>query len=256
MPKRINIIGSGWLAQPLAKDLQQAGHQVLVTTTQAEKINALHDQGLNAIAYQLGETAEEQLYACDVLIIAITCKDITAFQELMSQISTQQTKHIIYISSTSVYANNSTPHDEKSTELNNEHPLLATEKIIQQHPKSTVIRFAGLVGPKRHPGRFFAGGKTIKNPQAKVNLIHLDDCIGIIKTIIQQNAWGEVFNGCADNHQEKGEFYAAMVAQLGLPQPNIQKNTGQTSDKIILNHKVKTQLGYQFKYPDVMNIVF
>ncbi len=256
MPNRINIIGSGWLAQPLAKDLQQAGHQVLVTTTQAEKTHALQDQGLNAIEYQLGETAGEQLYACDVLIIAITSKDVKAFQILMSQISIQHTKHIIYISSTSVYTNNYTPHDEKSTELNYEHPLLAIEKIIQKHPKSTVIRFAGLVGPKRHPGRFFAGGKTIKNPNAPVNLIHLDDCIGIIKTIIQQNAWEEVFNGCADTHPEKGVFYPAMTAQLELPQPNIQKNTGQTSDKVILNQKVKTQLGYQFKYPDVFTMQF
>ncbi|MBW6351747.1 hypothetical protein, partial [Pseudomonas aeruginosa] len=39
-----------------------------------------------------------------------------------------------------------------------------------------ILRLAGLVGPSRHPGRFFAG-KSAPDGQHVVNLVHLQDVV-------------------------------------------------------------------------------
>jgi len=88
-----------------------------------------------------------------------------------------------------------------------------------------------------------------------VNLIHRDDCIGIIDAIIDQQAWGEVFNGCADTHPGKREFYTYARQLLDIPAPEFAHDAEQAF-KIVSNAKVKQLLDYQFMFPDVMKIDF
>lgn len=257
----ISIIGSGWLAQPLAKNFQHDGHQVTLTTTQLDKVNDLKQQGFNTLQYNLGDQLSDpsELFNADVLIIAVTSKDIEAFDILMDQVSEYPDLNIIYISSTSVYQshimNNKQNHDETSTALDHDNPTWKIEQLIQTHPSASIIRFAGLVGPGRHPGRFFSGDKVIKNPQAPVNLIHLDDCIGIIKAVIKKAAWNQIFNGCADTHPAKAEFYSHATALIGNPPPATASNS-ESSYKYIENQKVVKQLAYEFIYPDVFGMKY
>ncbi len=254
---KISIIGSGWLAQPLAQQLQVDGHQVTLTSTQSDKVQTLNDQGLNAIHYVLGEqlTEPNELFDTDIMIIAITSKDIDAFNLLMVQLQDHHCHHLIFISSTSVYQNNGHSHDEESLLLNHDNPLVTIERLIQQHPSATIIRFAGLIGPDRHPGHFFINGRTLKNPHAPVNLIHLDDCIGLIKTVIKKQAWNEVFNGSADTHPTKIEFYGTMAEQSGNEIPHTETDSN-SSCKTIDNQKIKTSLSYELIHPDLMAIKF
>jgi nucleoside-diphosphate-sugar epimerase len=254
---KINIIGSGWLAQPLGQYLQRQGHQLVLTSTDNNKAEQLSRQGIPTMVYQLGDTIESanELLECDALIVAITHKEVNDFKKFLSQLNDQQRVHLIYISSTSVYANDGQCHDENSSALNQPSPLLAIEHLLRTYPQTTIIRLAGLAGPGRHPGRFFVRSGKISNPNAAVNLIHLDDCIGIIEQVIEQHAWNETFNGCADNHPEKGVYYQHMAKLSGHPVPQLAENK-QGSNKIIDNKKVKQQLAYSFKYPDVFDFTF
>ena len=254
---KISIIGSGWLARPLALSLQRAGHELLLTTTQVKKVIELKALGLSAITYQLGDQLSnpEQLFDTQVLIIAITHKDWVDFDILMDQISEQNCQHILYISSTSVYQNNGANQDENSQQLNQSSPILAIEQLIQHHPSTCILRFAGLVGPGRHPGRFLTKNNTMKSPDAAVNLIHLEDCIGIIHAIIEQQAWQQVFNACADTHPKKLTFYQHMAKSLGNPDV-VADFESVSTDKIIIAEKVKSNLNYHFKYPNVMTMEF
>ncbi len=253
---KISIIGSGWLAMPLALHLQTNGHQLLLTTTSQKKIAAIQARGLAAVTYQLGEQLPTQLLDAEVLVIAITSKDLLAYQSLFSQLTARQDLQVVFISSTSVYADHSEPQQETSTRLNHTSPIYQIEQLIQNLiPATTILRLAGLVGPKRHPGRFFKNQRPIKNPQAPVNLIHLSDCIGIIDAIIELNVVGEIFNGCADTHPSKGEFYPLMAEQLGLTAPIFEHNEAGTN-KLICNQKIKSVLGYQLVFPDVLTMSF
>ncbi len=131
-------------------------------------------------------------------------------------------------------------------------PLYQIENLFFNNTnfQATIIRFAGLFGYSRHPGRFF-GERPIPQPDAPVNLIHRDDCINIIDRIIEQGKWSEVFNACADTHPSKREFYSHARKMMGLPEPAMG-GPGQPAFKMINNEKVKHALDYAFIHEDLM----
>ena len=255
----VSILGSGWLGLPLASSLQLAGKTVHLSTRTASKAKQLIDLNFKSyivdIERGLGSLNNvEDFLQANTLIINITSKSLSAFQDLVTVIEKSPIAHVLFISSTSVYGNHQGVCKESDT-LETETNLRKIEKLFTENTlfDCSVIRFAGLIGRKRHPGRFFAGGKRIKDGHAKVNLIHQLDCIKLIEAILQQQAWGEVFNGCADNHPTKKSYYTKMALSLGYPEPECLI-TEPSASKIVCNEKIKTQLGYQFIYPDICNI--
>lgn len=251
----IGIIGSGWLAQPLAKALQADGHQVWLTTRTADKLAQLQAKGFAAIPFDLQDDITEHptLTQADALILATTCKTANLYRQLIASNQQHPSQQLIMISSTSVYQNNGQRHDETSTQLNTDNPLLAIEAMVQSCHKHHILRLAGLIGPGRHPGRFFQPPKTIKNPNNGVNLIHLDDCIGLLKALLKQRDINAIVNGCADNHPPKGEYYQLMAKKLNRPVPEVATKT-ETPDKIIDNQLSKELLSYRYLHPDVWHL--
>jgi len=124
--------------------------------------------------------------------------------------------------------------------------LFTAEDLFRKQTafKTTILRFGGLVGPGRHPGRFFAGKTDIANGQAPVNLIHLQDCIAITLAIIQQNAFGYTFNACSPHHPTRQEFYNNAASHMGLPAPQFVNKLGKW--KIISSVNLPSILNYQF----------
>lgn len=193
----------------------------------------------------------------DCLIINITHKDIADFRWLISQLAESPVEAVLFVSSTSVYPSvNRTVTEDEGVEIPDS-PLWQIEQLFQQQKSfaTSVVRFGGLIDSRRQPGRFFRSGKKLRQPDARVNLIHLDDCIGVIKTIIEKQAWGEVFNAVADSHPLKREFYSEMAKRSGAPAPEYL-TPEQTEFKIISNDKIKSRLGYQLQHPDLMQIDF
>lgn len=193
----------------------------------------------------------------DILIINITSKNLSGFRDLIKQIEISPIQKVLFISSTSVYQNLNREVSEDEQAEDRESPLWQIEQQFQDSGRfqTTIIRFSGLVDSRRHPGRFFLNGRRIPQADAPVNLIHLQDCLGIIEAVIHQQAWGEVFNGCADTHPTKREFYSYARNLLELPLPQFD-NESDIRYKIISNKKIKTKLKYQFQHPDLMKIIY
>ncbi|MCW8995905.1 MAG: NAD-dependent epimerase/dehydratase family protein [Psychromonas sp.] len=252
MGNNISILGAGWLGGRLAEQFAAQGDRVNLGTRSSERLNRL--QAAHAQLYQvdieaLADNIQDFLNA-QILIINITCKNVMAFNNLLQEIEKSPVEKLVFVSSTSVY-----PADhglcQESDELDvASHPLLQIEKIFTENPhfQTTILRFAGLIGPQRHPGRFFSSGKKVRDPQARVNLIHLDDCLRIIKTIIDKQAWGEVFNACADSHPSKRAYYTLAALSLGRNPPEFL-DAQIAGNKVVSNHKLKALLDYQFIYP-------
>lgn len=252
----ISILGSGWLGLPLGKSLQGGGLNVHLSTRSSIKVGQLNELNFKSYLIEIEKKSQniQDFLQANTLIINITCKALTAFQALITEIEISPIKHVLFISSTSVYANDQGLCKE-SDPIVDQTNLRKIERLFTENPHfdCTVIRFAGLIGPKRHPGRFFATGKSIKDANAKVNLIHQLDCIKLIHTVLEQGAWGEIFNGCADNHPTKKDYYSIMARSLGYTEPNCLF-VEQSGNKVICNQKVKTQLDYQFIYPNIYHI--
>jgi nucleoside-diphosphate-sugar epimerase len=252
---RISIVGSGWLGRPLAVHLQSLGYQVRVSTTRASRLPELVAGGLDPEVIDITCPDEDfsTFLEADVLICAITSKDQSAFMRLVRAVEASTVRQVLFISSTSVYpdlAGIVREGDGKESESN---PLFRIEKLFQASEvfTTTVLRFGGLFGPGRHPGLFFRRGGVVLDPNAPVNLIHLDDCIGIISAIIRTGAWGEVFNACAETHPTKREFYSHATRLAGMDCPGFRV-TEKQDYKVINNRKLRTMLGYGFIHPDLI----
>lgn len=255
----ISVLGCGWLGLPLAKGLVNDHFHVKGSVRCEDKAEVLQQ---NSVApYVLDLDKKEQDWApflhSDILVIAIPSKNIEGFSSLIALIEQSSIKHLVFVSSTSVYGDNNGIVTEEQSALNSS-VLYQIESLFTQSSafSTTIIRFSGLVGYSRNPGRFFAkSGRSVSNPDAPVNMIHQDDCVELIKQIIKQEKWNTVFNACADTHPTKREFYTQATQRIGIAPPCFVESDEQTF-KIISNQKIKDTLGYEFIYPDVMKITY
>ena len=266
--KKISILGCGWLGLPLAKSLVAQGFSVKGSTTSKGKLAVLESDNIQAYSIQLTENEvignlADFLSESEIVIIDIPPKlrgdgaenFVSKIATLIPFIAQSTVNHVVFISSTSVYADDNTIVTENSQpepDTESGRQLLATEKLLQANTnfKTTIIRFGGLIGENRHPIHFLAGRKNLENPEAPINLIHQNDCIGIIEAVITQNAKGEVFNAVAPYHPTRKEYYTQKAVALGLPLPEFEDEK-VSNGKIIASEKITLMLNYSFVKPEL-----
>ncbi len=253
MKQKISILGCGWLGQALASKLLAKGYAVNGSTTSPEKLQGLKALGIKTFLIDLSKDDLDlgTFLNCEVLIISINLKQPEAFKELVKQIENSQLQKVIFISSTSVYPN---INDIVTEECPTRKTVLAEiEKLFIANPyfQSTILRFGGLFGYDRKPGNFIKAKQIVDNPEAFINFIHRDDCIGIIEQIIVQDQWAGVLNACTDDHPTRRAFYQIEAQKLG--RFNLEFNEQASNDyKIISSEKMKSLLNYSFKYPKLI----
>lgn len=264
--KSISILGCGWLGKPLAIELITSGYRVSGSTTQESKLSELDSLGINPFLIkfdpQLSRSDYHEFFQTDILIISIpprrksgqTHVYLEQMNNVVREILKGSISTILFISSTSVYADGDRIVKENDADPNSY--LVQAENILRDQTefKTTVIRFGGLVGQGRNPGRFLAGKKDVQGGNHPVNVIHQQDCIGIIKAIIEQEAWGEVFNACADHHPSRKEFYSRASAVMQLEAPQFLDEDG-SKNKVVDCIKLKTKLKYKIVYSDLMEML-
>jgi nucleoside-diphosphate-sugar epimerase len=283
---QISILGCGWLGLPLAKALLENGFSVKGSTTSVEKLSTLKNLGIQPYLINLSptlsngegdETIKAFLEASKTLIIDIPPKlrgsekdpssalrmtFVSKIRNLIPFIENSGVENVIFISSTSVYGDTSTALSvTEETALNPDtesgKQLVETEQLLLRNSsfKTTVLRFGGLIGEDRHPIKFLAGRTNIENPNAPINLIHQDDCIGIILEILRQSQnnkleWNVTFNAVAPFHPTRKDYYTQKAIEFNLPLPEFNSENG-TFGKTIASSKVETILGYTFVKPNL-----
>jgi nucleoside-diphosphate-sugar epimerase len=274
---KISILGCGWLGLPLAKSLLSKGFEVKGSTTSESKLEVLKNAGISPFQIQLEEhqvigTIEDFLKETDVLVIDIPPglrREISSTQEmtfvnkiktLIPFIEKSGIQKVIFVSSTSVYGDGFpiveiTEETKPNPDNESGKQLAITETLLQSNPhfKTTVIRFGGLLGDDRHPIKFLAGRTNVENPDAPVNMIEREDCIGIIEKILkysetseQHDNWGETFNAVAPQHPTRKAYYHKKAEIFNLPLPTFAEDS-ESKGKIISSEKVETILGYSFQ---------
>lgn len=255
----ISILGSGWLGLPLAEYFVQHGFQVNASTRKEQRLTEIESVAARPFTVDIGNLPEniQDFLDADILIINITSKDRHDFANLISEIGESSITKVLFVSSTSVYKNVNGIVSEASAAEDQDHPLFQIESLFQDSRQfqTTIIRFSGLIGYSRHPGRFFSKAKVVPHANAPVNLIHRDDCINIIARVIELSAWDTILNACASSHPTKAEFYTRARKDLSQP-PLEYSNDGQFLFKEISNQKLKDELNYTFIHDDLMNLDF
>lgn len=263
----ISILGCGWLGLSLGKHLRGVGFQVKGSVTRPEKLNQLESEGIlphRILVEPSGLVMDESnFFDCEVLVISIPPRRIANIQQIypaqigqiIPYILKHKIKRVLFISSTSVYPEDlidSTEDGDYIPEKESGKAILLAENLLKEQSEfqSTVLRFGGLIGADRNPARFLSKANN-QIPNTPVNLIHQDDCIGIITEIIRQNLWGETLNACSPEHPLKKEFYGKAARISGLPEPLVE-DIPKLSKKVD-SSKLIRMLGYRYKYPSPMD---
>ncbi|MBP2833159.1 NAD(P)H-binding protein [Aquimarina sp. U1-2] len=265
---QISILGTGWLGLPLAEALMNKNWIIKGSTTTDEKLPTLEKKKIKAYTITLTENGPEGAIASflkgsELIIINIPpglrrnpeVDFVAKIEKLIPFIEAATIKKVLFISSTSVFADHeSFPVISKETKPNASSnagkQLIKVEQLLQENSnfKTTILRFSGLFGSKRHPATMLSKRENIKNPKAPVNLIHLEDCIAIIQKIITIEFWGEHFNASYPDHPEKATYYTAICKRMGLSTPDYDHKT-PSKGKLISASAIEKELAYTFSKP-------
>jgi nucleoside-diphosphate-sugar epimerase len=267
---KASILGCGWLGFPLAKKLIEIGFEVKGSTTTENKLDILKSNKIEPYLLELSEIKISEsitkfLENSEILIIDIPpglrkTREVTTkkmfvnkIKNLIPFIEDSTIKKVLFISSTSVYADTApiptvTEESDIDPDTESGKQLVEVENILQNNSnfKTTIIRFGGLIGDDRNIVKMLTGKTNVANPNAPINLIHQQDCIEIICEILKQNCWNETFNAVAPNHPTRKKYYTEKAKQLHLNAPLFNEN--QTNfGKIVSSEKLENVLGYTFK---------
>jgi nucleoside-diphosphate-sugar epimerase len=264
----ISILGGGWLGLPLAQYLAAQGYAVQVSRTTTAGVQQVRELGLRA--YEVNLAAEAPLadgpfWQVPTMLIAVPpqagqpeATQVAQYQRLAERLRASGVQHVVYVSSTSVYGEANAEVTE-TTPLAPQKPggqvVRALEQVLQQEAPlpTTVLRFGGLIGYDRLPADAAAIQRRSRAADTPMNVIHRDDCVRIIFEIVQQGAWGEVFNACADEHPTRREYYAAAAAARGFALPDMGP-VQHLPYKVVNSDKLKASLNYRFLYPNPLAV--
>lgn len=264
----VSIIGLGWLGLPLAISLKEKGFEVKGSTTSQEKTNELNSKGISTFMLKLSPHPEGRaflnLFESDILFVNIPPRSRTMPESfhpeqikfIKSMAVQAGVEKIIFISSTSVYPdlNRELDEDFLLTKENTGNTSLFQAENILLHDSNydlTIIRFGGLLGVDRIPGKYFSG-KTNVVGDSPVNYIHRDDAVGISSWVIENNLWNEIFNGVAPNHPNRKLVYEKNAKDLGFAPPMDYAPVGKSQWKQISSQKIQST-GYQFQISDPLD---
>lgn len=266
MGKQLSIIGCGWLGLPLAKSFINDGYRIKGSTTSPDKLEALTQSGIDSYYIELNETNIIGNYSgflsgSETLIINIppglrknlTKNHVAEITHLISAIQEHNIKHVLYISSTSVFKDNydfpkitdiNTPNETSNSATQ----LIQIEDMLRANSsfETTILRFGGLFDEERHPAKYLSGKINVSNPEAPINLIHKLDCIEIIKLIFQNTVWNVTLNASYPKHSIKRFYYSNYCKEYNLPLP-IFNSSEKSKGKIIDSANLVQLLNYTFK---------
>ncbi len=209
---KITIYGLGWYGLPLAESLQKKGHEVSGSVTTKQKAETIPHIQVDCFKYP--ENPPE--IRSDILII-----NIPPFTEQLGWFKTwkiaPETK-VIFVSSTSALTKNSS--------------LAATEQWISTLPHWVILRFGGLYGGQRHPGKHLWGKKNLNGRLWPVNLLHLEDAVGFTEKVIELNLDHMTFNVTSSDHPTREEYYTNYCRLNKLPLPDFDQNDGSMKDPV------------------------
>ncbi|MGM0739302.1 MAG: SDR family NAD(P)-dependent oxidoreductase, partial [Bacteroidota bacterium] len=209
--QRISILGCGWLGFPLGVRLLELDHFVRGSTTTKDKIPLLEESGIEPYFIRLDPriSGDDVTSFLDVDTVVLNIPPprvpdrVTLMQqqadELVSYVNASPVRRLVMVSSTGVYASRQQDADETDPhppETENGKGLVTMERRLMEglYASVAVVRMAGLFGPERNPGWFLAGKMVPGNGEEPVNMIHLEDAIGVVQTLIGQPEISGIFN--------------------------------------------------------------
>lgn len=258
---KVSVLGCGWSGLPLASRMVSLGYTVKGSTTHRSRVVEIAMEGVIPYIVQtgleiVGERAQE-FFVADALVITLPPPrmngipdfHIKAHRAIARKAKASGIKHIILFNSTSVYPNtNGIIVETDAQSIPSPHSGVAVLDIEKCYagkdmPALTVLRFGGLMGPQRHPGRFLKGRQILSNSEAPVNMTHLDDVLSSTLYALGGGLPAGAYNVCSPQHPSRAEFYSKAMIAAGETPP---EPDGNALDWKEVSPQKLISAGYQF----------
>ena len=235
--RSVTIFGCGWVGRALRDALKPTFKVYCIVKSNLQDRS---DYCLDDILQ-----GNLELFRADSIVISIPAKG--DYLKTLEQISTllNPKSQIILLSSTSIYPKVSRYFSESSKELEQNLIFYAERYLKAKFKDIVILRLGGLMGYDRVCGRYTAN-KKIDN--CKVNYIHRDDAVAIIKRVIEQNIRAKIYNLVAPMHPLHLEVSSKNAKKFGFGATKYSNL--EPLNRVVLSNKVVNELNYTFKKPN------
>lgn len=273
------ILGCGYLGRRVARLWISAGHEVVALTRSPEHAETLRGAG---IVPALGDVTDveslRRLPEVETALWAVGFDRasghsqrtvyVDGLENAVHALSGRVGRWIV-VSSTSVYGQTDGSWvDERSDCVPNkpngqvchdaEH---AFRRLLESQPEvgGHVLRLAGLYGPKRLLQRLAglqAGTPLTGNPEAWLNLIHVDDAARSVLACERSTERRATWLGVDDRPIRRREYYGLLARLAGAPEPVYEASAADSTElsdfnKRCSNRALRRQLGVELAYPTI-----
>lgn len=262
----------------MAAEWLSLGQRVSALTRSEEHAAEFRSQGLEPIIGDVTNIESlSQLPEAETVLYAVgfdresgqSQRDIyvDGLENVLKQIASRFGR-LIAISSTSVYGQSAAEWVDESSPTQpvplNGKICLEAERMVWKYSThretrcsstTNVLRLAGIYGPGRLLRRLdeVKSGKPIAgNPDAWLNLIHVDDAVRAILACEKQGPPGETYLVCDDKPITRREYYQALAELVFAEAPKFTRNDdSQSLNKRCSNRKLHEELKVELRFPTI-----
>jgi len=263
------IIGCGYLGRRVAQRWLAQGDTVSALTRSIERAEELRKLGIEPIVGDVTEPASLPAFPdADTLLFAVgldrssgkTQREIQVdgLGSVLERVG-KSAGRVILISSTSVYGQTGGEWVDESSECRPQSPngqvCLDAEKLLQERlPRANILRLAGIYGPGRIIARVAelrAGLPLEGNPDAWLNLIHVDDAARAVLACSRLGEPGAIYVVADGNPVRRREYYSFLAALVGAPRPAVREAATESLGKRSTNRLLREELQVTLRYPTI-----
>jgi nucleoside-diphosphate-sugar epimerase len=275
------IIGCGYLGLRVARAWLEAGDQVAALTRSHERAAQFQALGIEPVVGDV--TAPESLLGlpeADTVLYAVGLDRTTGHSQrhvyvdglrnILDALEGRVRRQFLYVSSTSVYGQTDGQWIDETSPCQPERAngvvCLDAENLVRERFSSTshddppvacVLRLAGIYGPGRLIARVASiqsGEPLAGNPDAWLNLIHIDDAVRAVLACESRGRPGATYLVCDDEPPTRREYYETLARLVGAPRPTFTEATGEAANSLnkrCSNRRLREELQVELQYPTI-----
>lgn len=263
MANTLLTFGHGYVAQHLARALQDDGWRVTGTTRDAGRAQAMRDAGVTPLPWP-GDIGAALAQATHLLVSAPPDAAGDPLLRVLPETG-PGLRWIGYLSTTGVYGDHAgAVVDEDSETLGQGRRNLAriAAEAGWRARGAEVFRLSGIYGPGRGPlARLRAGtARRIVKPGHLFGRIHVADIVQVLRAAMARPVPGRILNVTDDLPAPGDEVVAHAASLLGIEPPPAERfedaamsalaSSFYQGRRVVANRRMKEELGVRLLYPD------